>query len=272
MTLLFTSVNQSESVNAPPVFRVKQWSGYIVNLGGQNSSALVGGVSASWTVPTVAPSENNTFSSVWVGVGGYGETTLIQAGTEQEYVDGRAYYFAWYELLPDNLIRIQSMRVQPGDTVTASISLVNEHAGTWLIQINDVTRGGHFEKTVNYDSSRLSAEWIVERPNVDNVTSTLANFGNVTFAGCKATVAGETGVVGNFSYAQLVMVDSQDTPFVEVSSLDSLGSGFTVSYLEPATAETLSSGAVTPRILCTDALWVPAGKPVQPQHEAAFEP
>jgi hypothetical protein len=270
MVLLFSSVNQSENVNAPSVLRVKQWSGYMVNSGGGNSSALVTGVSGSWTVPVVSPTENNTFSSVWVGIGGYGEKTLIQAGTEQEFVDGQAYYSAWYEVLPEYLNQINSMRVLPGDTVTASISLVNDTMGTWLIEVNDVTRGGHFEKTVTYSSSRLSAEWIVERPNVNNVTSTLANFGNVTLTNCKATIAGETGVIGNFTYSQLVMVDQQDSPFVAVSPLDGFGSGFTVSYLEPASVETVHNEALLPEIVCTHAAPILPQKPVQ--FEAAFEP
>jgi len=250
MVLLFSSVNQSENVNAPSVLRVKQWSGYMVNLGGENASALVTGVSGSWTVPAVSPTENNTFSSVWVGIGGYGEKTLIQAGTEQEFVDGQAYYLAWYEILPNYLTPIKSMLVQPGDTVTASISLVNDNMDTWLIEVNDVTSGGHFEKTVTYSSSRMSAEWIVERPNVNNVTSTLANFGNVTLTNCKATIADETGVIANFTHSQLIMVDPQDSPFIAVSPLDSLGSGFTVSYLAPASVETVHNEAVMPEIIC----------------------
>jgi hypothetical protein len=270
MVLLFSSVSQSENVNAPSVLRVKQWSGYMVNLGGENASALVTGVSGSWTVPALTLTENNTFSSVWVGVGGYGEKTLIQAGTEQEYVDGQAYYFAWYEILPNYLTRITSMHVQPDDTMTVSISLVNDNADTWLIEVNDVTRGGHFEKTVTYSSSRISAEWIVERPNVNNVTSTLANFGNVTLTNCKATIDGEAGVIANFTYSQLVMVDSQDLPFVAVSPLDNLGSGFTVSYLEPASVETVYNEALLPEIVCTHASLLLPENPVQ--LEATFEP
>jgi hypothetical protein len=83
----------------------------------------------------------------------------------------------------------------------------------------------------------LSAEWIVERPNVNNSVSTLANFGNVTFTDCEATIDGVTGAIGNFSYAQLVMVGAEDNPLVSVSSLDADGSSFTVSYLEPSTPQ-----------------------------------
>ena len=220
----------------PASLRVSQWLGYIVASDMQNSSPEISSVKASWTVLEVRPSENNTFAGVWVGIGGYGEETLIQTGTEQEYIDGRSAYYAWYELLPDYLVRIPNFRIRPGDTITASINLVNENASTWSIKMRDITQGGHFEKVVVYNSSRLTAEWIVERPNVNDTTSTLANFGNVNFTECKATVDGVTGTIGNFSYAQLVMHDDEDNPLVSVSPLDDEESGFTVSYLESPSA------------------------------------
>jgi len=233
---VFYSVNlflaSSSQPEEPTVLRVSQWSGYIVASDIQTSSPVVSGVSASWIVPEVKSSENNTFSGVWVGIGGYGEETLIQTGTEQEYLNGRFAYYAWYELFPDYLIRIPSLHVQSGDTITASISLVNKNSSTWSIEIRDVTRGEQFKKVVVYNSSMLSAEWIVERPKVNGTVSTLADFGNVTFTECKATVDGVTGAIGNFSYAQLVMHD-EDTPLVSVSPLNNDESGFTVSYLEP---------------------------------------
>jgi hypothetical protein len=217
-----------------------QWSGYIVASDVQNPSPVVSSVSASWTVPEIKPSENNTFSGVWVGIGGYGEDTLIQTGTEQEYVNGRLVYYAWYELLPDYLVRIPTVHVRAGDTVTASISLINENTNTWSIEIADVTRGERFKKTVVYNSSRLSAEWVVERPKVNDTISTLADFGNVTFTECKATIEGNTGAISNFSYAQLAMYD-QELQLVTVSPLNDDGSSFTVSYLEPSSATPLSN-------------------------------
>jgi hypothetical protein len=218
------------------VLKVTQWSGYMVASDIQNRSAEVRGVSASWVVPEIKPSGNNTFSGVWIGIGGYGEKTLIQAGTEQEYINGRVSYYAWYELLPNFLVRISRVHVQPGDTITASISLVNENTNTWSIELDDVTRGENFQRNVVYNSSRLSAEWIVERPTVNGTISTLADFGNVTFTECKANIGGSIGAIGNFSFAQLVMHDSQDQQLVSVTSLNVDGSSFTVSYLEPPEA------------------------------------
>lgn len=236
-SLLLASLRQTDNIAS---FRVSYWSGYIVASDIQNRSPVVSSVSASWTVPEIKSSENNTFSGVWIGIGGYGEDTLIQAGTEQECIDGKFVYYAWYELLPDYLVRIPNIRIRPGDTVTASISLVNENTNTWSIEIADVTRGERFKKTVVYNSSRLSAEWIVERPKVNGTISTLADFGNVTFTECKATINGITGAIGNFSYAQLVMHDD-DNPLVSVSSFNDDGSSFTVRYLELPSASPLSN-------------------------------
>jgi hypothetical protein len=229
LNLFLASSSQPEE---PEPVRVSQWSGYIAASDFQNRSPVVSSVSASWTVPEIKPSENDTFSGVWVGIGGYGEETLIQTGTEQEYINGKRSYYAWYELLPDYLVRIHNLHVRAGDTIIASISLINVNASEWLIEISDTTRDEHFEKVVVYNSSMLSAEWIVERPKVNGEVSTLADFGNVTFTDCRATVNGVSGSIGNFSYAQFVMHD-EDISLVSVSPLEGYESSFTVSYLEP---------------------------------------
>jgi hypothetical protein len=163
---------------------------------------------------------------------------LIQTGTEQEYIHGRVSYYAWYELLPTHLVRIPSLHVRSGDLITASVSLVSQNANRWSIEINDVTRGEQFKKVVVYNSSMQSAEWILERPLVNDNISTLANFGNATFTECKATVNSVTGTLGNFSYSQLIMHEDGDTPLVSVSPLNEVGSGFTVTYIEPSSAVT----------------------------------
>jgi hypothetical protein len=238
VNLLLVGLNQTSKDNLQSV-RASQWSGYLVASDIKNRTSVVSSVSGSWTVPAVKFSENDTFSGVWVGIGGYGEETLIQVGTEQECVSGQRTYYAWYELLPAYMIRIRTLSVQPGDTITTSISLINENTSTWSIEINDVTQGRNFRKNVFYNSSRLSAEWIVERPKVNGTVTTLADFGDMTLTECKATLAGVTGAVGNFSYVQLVMYGDKDAALVSVSPLNGSGSSFTVSYLG-------SSSQITP--------------------------
>jgi hypothetical protein len=212
--------------------RVSHWSGYIVSLNLQNETEGVSSISASWVVPQITSSLNDTYSSVWVGIGGYGESTLIQAGTEQHCENGKVEYFAWYELLPKTIIRISNLDIQPGDKVTTSITLVDETSESWLIHIVDETENKSFQKTVTYDSTRKSAEWIVERPLVNGEISTLANFNQVTLTDCTATINGVTSTIKNFTYTPATMVDD-DTDLVSTSPLNDDGSSFTVTYLNP---------------------------------------
>jgi hypothetical protein len=237
----------SQSPSSSSLARTTQWAGYMVASNLQNRQPVVSSISASWTVPEVRASENDTESAAWIGIGGYGDKTLIQTGTDQQCVNGRASYFAWYELIPDHVVRILNMRIRPGDTITASINLIDKAANTWLIEINDVTWGASFKETFFYNSSRLSAEWIIERPTVNGNISTLADFGSVTFSDCIATIENSTGTVSSFPHNQLVMYTSQDVQLVTVSPLYSDGSGFTVNYSGSQVAvnqDTLSSKAV----------------------------
>lgn len=190
-------------------------------------------ISASWVVPQISVSVNDTFSSVWVGVGGFGESSLIQAGTEQHCVNGHLEYFAWYELLPYTITRIHTLDIQPGDKITTSIILVDENKNTWVITVTDETEGAEFQKTVTYNSSMKSAEWIVERPTVNNTISTLANFGEATVTNCTTTINGVSGSIDNFTFTPAIMVDSNDLELVSTSPLSGDGSSFTVTYIKP---------------------------------------
>ncbi len=60
-------------------------------------------MSAQWRVPTGACSNGPTYSSIWIGLGGYSRSSnaLEQTGTELDCTrEGRAVYSAWYELVP----------------------------------------------------------------------------------------------------------------------------------------------------------------------------
>ena len=106
----------------------------------QNPQESVTSVSASWTVPTVIISKQDTFSAVWIGIGGFFDQSLIQTGTEQDSFQGQSEYSAWFELLPQNSITIDSISVSPGDQITASIQLVDANTDQWSFYIKDVTK------------------------------------------------------------------------------------------------------------------------------------
>ncbi|MGA3291340.1 MAG: G1 family glutamic endopeptidase, partial [Candidatus Bathyarchaeia archaeon] len=215
---------------------VINWAGYIVASDLQNPQPTVTSVSASWVVPTVAPSTNDMFSAMWIGIGGQFDRTLIQVGTVQDSVGGQVAYSAWYEVLPRGSITISNITVSPGDRMQASIQLVNATFNQWTINMTDTTAEQSFQYTVNYASSQLSAEWIVERPAVNEVISQLANFGNVTFTNCVASVGSVTGGISSFQWNEMVMYSStapgsSSVQLTDVSDLTPDGTGFTVTYL-----------------------------------------
>jgi len=208
------------------------WSGYTVASDLNYPQPSVKGVNGSWTVPTVNVSVGNSFSAVWIGIGGQFDGTLIQVGTEQDSARGQGTYSAWYELLSGSLVTIGSLSVLPGDGISASISLLDPFTSNWSIEIHDVTNGQSFQKNVGYASSMLSAEWIVERPTINNRVTTLADFGQVTFTGCTATISSTVGTVSSFPHIQVIMYNRQTTQLVSVSPLTSKGSSFSVNYLD----------------------------------------
>jgi len=191
---------------------------------------VVNAVNASWIVPNVVVSGADAYSAAWIGIGGQSEKTLIQVGTEHDSIRGQAAYSAWYEMLPNNSITIRDMAISPGDFMTASIAKVNSATNDWRIQIADTTTGQIFNQVFAYNSSQLSAEWIVERPTVNNRLETLADFGSVTFTDAHVQLGSTTGTISTFAYYAVTMNDLQNAQLAAPSPLTSDGSSFTVTF------------------------------------------
>ncbi len=217
------------------------WAGYIVASDLQNPQATVTGVSASWTVPRVVTSlQENEFSAVWIGIGGFFDQTLIQTGTEQDSIQGQAEYSVWYELLPQNSVTIDTIAVSPGDQISASIQLTNPNTNEWTIDIKDITTNQEYNNNFVYAASELSAEWIVERPEISirrsqGTLANLANIGNVAITNCQATVGGKSGAISSFPTVESIMYSTVDrtsgagaTQLTAVSDLAGNGSSFAV--------------------------------------------
>jgi hypothetical protein len=223
----------TETFLRPPVgteLTSSDWGGYSITSDRINPSPVFRSIRASWTAPAVTASSADTFSAVWIGIGGQLDDTLIQTGTEQDSISGQTSYSAWYELLPADSITIFTINVSAGDEISASIALVDSSSHQWLVQITDVTSGQSFNQTFFYVSSRLSAEWIIERPTVNNALGALANFGIVDFRNTEASTDSKTGTVTDFPFSHITMIDRRNNPLVDVS-LFSQQSGFTVTYL-----------------------------------------
>jgi hypothetical protein len=144
------------------------WSGYA----GTGSDFTQ--VSADWTVPKVTKTKGNTYSSTWIGIDGFGNSDLIQTGTEQDWVGGKAHYDAWWEILPAPETVITGMTVKPGDKMEADIF----YAGgpDWWISLEDVTELEPFSILQPYSGPQASVEWIQEATQINGKIATEAHY------------------------------------------------------------------------------------------------
>lgn len=154
------------------------WSGYAIT-GKQGAYHRISG---RWRVPCVKPSPKAAFSSSWIGIDGFGNDALIQTGTGHTFQNGKAQYYAWWEILPASETVIP-LPVTPGDIMQASIIKVSRTH--WCITLCNLTREWTFRTRQRYNGPQSSAEWIVEAPLVGGVTSTLARLSSIPFTRCR---------------------------------------------------------------------------------------
>jgi hypothetical protein len=199
----------------------RNWSGYVATGGTSYTS-----VSGTWVVP--APDANiRGIDATWVGIGGANTTDLIQAGTEATVNgNGTVSYDAWTETLPQST-RTISLAVTGGDTVSVTIS--EQSAGLWLIDMKNITTGKTFTTTVRYDSSKSSAEWIEEAPSVGRGIAPLDSFGSVTFTAGQVVVDGKTQTLSGANVKAVTMADAANQPLAVPSAIGPDGSSFTVT-------------------------------------------
>lgn len=209
------------------------WSGYAQDTSGKTYTDVVD----TWVVPTVTAGATGTqYSADWVGIGGFSDGTLVQAGTEADNVKGKPKYAAWTEILPKSEKPISGLAIHPGDTITTTVREIS--AGKWDMTVADLTTGKSGGRTVKYASSGASAEAIHERPEVNGTLATLTGTNNVSFVpgDFSSTAAGSTPVLTPLLRAakgakvnQIFMENNAETKVIAAPSVPSPAKdGFTV--------------------------------------------
>jgi hypothetical protein len=196
------------------------WSGYA------DTGLTYTQVKGTWKVPTVKVQSGNKYASDWVGIGGYSEGTLIQAGTSEQSVGGVITYNAWTEILPAPEVPISGFTVHPGDNMTVTVKKV-AGVNKWSITVKDATAGETSTKSFTYASSEASAEWIHEAPTVGGSQSVLALTNNVTFTA--DTLNGATKLASGGTINEIQMVTSADKPEATPSAVSTKGDAFAVA-------------------------------------------
>lgn len=185
-------------------------------------------VAGQWVVPVVTGTMN-AYSATWLGIDGYDSRTVEQIGTSQDFIDGSAVYYAWYEMYPKFPVRIMSMPVSPGDQMYAEVEYLGQRM--FGLTIANQTEETTFTTVQKLNARRTSAEWIEEAPWFGG-TLPLANFGTVSFTDCSATLNGHTGLINDaaWTYDPIAMVNSSGTSIAVPSALSAGGTAFDVTW------------------------------------------
>src|SRR5580693_3197454 len=185
------------------------WSGFAVT-----SSKKFTYAQSRFVQPTLTcPGDHaNEWSSNWVGLDGFNNTTVEQDGTAA-HCGGKTnttpVYKAWYEMFPAGSVNV--FTVFPGDTINTSVSFSN---GKFTLTVADLTAGHKHSVTHTATCAsckRTSAEWIIERPELCTSATNcflthLADFGTASMS-AKVRVAGVSAAQGipNFRNYNLTM-------------------------------------------------------------------
>ncbi len=217
------------------------WSGYAV----ASSKDSVNYVSGKWIVPTVTASTESRYSASWVGIDGYGSSTVEQTGTLAISSGSTVSYSAWYEMYPNSMVTIPTMSVHAGDEMSASVTWITSggHANTFQLTLADVTTGRSYTTYQATSSSieRSSAEWIFEAPSNSGGVLPLSYFTSAEFLDSQVSINGIVGGIDNDAWdcVKLNMVDPQGgTAYPSgLTATSAVTSSFTIyaSIPEPAT-------------------------------------
>ena len=191
------------------------WGGYAATGSGFSS------VSATWTEANATCNSTNDLYAPWVGIDGYGSSTVEQTGVATDCSSGHAVDQAWYEMYPANPVYLStsSYPVSAGDSISASVTYAG--SSKYTLKLTNNSRGWTYTITKTLRSARrLSAEVIIESP-----TAAYPNFGTISFTGC--TVNGSP--IGNFS--PVAMDPSNSSGYEAHANALSGGNAFTMNYL-----------------------------------------
>ena len=205
------------------------WSGYA--LAGTRFTTVTG----TFTVPTLsATAACGENVSEWVGLDGYDDHRLIQAGVLEARANpytgscasGATWVLPWTEVLPSSPTAVAGLAVNPSDSVTVSIA---QHAtASWEITLTDNTTGRTYSTFQAYDGPTRSAEWIVEAPGTGS-SGTLAPYAPaVDFQDLSVAQGNVVTAAARISMEQDGQLRSSPSPVSNLAEL--MTKGFGVAY------------------------------------------
>ncbi|MCL2729812.1 MAG: G1 family endopeptidase [Actinomycetia bacterium] len=190
------------------------WGGYAATGSGFTP------VSAAWTEANATCNSTNDLYAPWVGIDGYGSSTVEQTGVATDCSSGKPVHQAWYEMYPASpvYLSLSSYPVSAGDQISASVTYAGSNKYT--LKLADSTRGWTYTTSKSLSAQRTSAEVIIESP-----TGAYPNFGTLNFT--SATVNGSS--LGSFG--PVALDPSNGAYEARTGALGSSGTSFSETYL-----------------------------------------
>lgn len=182
-------------------------------------------VSARWVQPRAVCGPLHTYSAFWVGLDGFGSSTVEQLGTSVECTNGRPVYYAWSEMYPQPP-HFLPIAIWPGNHIAASVT--RTRTGRFALFLRNLSTGRHALTMQDMPYARLgSAEVIAEAPltGARHTVLPLANFRQVSFTNAIANGR----VMSVFHPARLTMVANRTLIKARASDL-AHGTGFSVTW------------------------------------------
>ncbi len=221
------------------------WSGYVATAPAGHAISFKS-VTGTWTVPTAHCSggKGPTYSTVWVGIGGYTQTRQEEVGTDANCsASGKASYYAWFELVPFlSFPTVVADKVFAGDTITGLVKFLSPKVIE--LQLSDRTRGWTFTRKINWAiNDTTTADWVVEAPAICKQEyckeASLSNFHTVTMRDISAVGNGSTGTLSDTHWRiiPIRLVPSRLTvPVISTSAISASHNGEKGQASSPAGA------------------------------------
>jgi hypothetical protein len=202
------------------------WSGYADVSGATGAFTEVSG---QWQT------REDEMVSNWVGLDGFSDTTVEQAGTLSWCFEGTPTYFTWYEMAPANTVEV-GKALRPGDQIAARVL---RRGKRYTLSLADATHPANGfsvkQKCAVSVCNATSAEWICERPTYPTTgIAPLASYSTWTLQDATETAGGVTGTISSFSPGyKITMNDSTNSYRLSApSGIGGAGTMFTTRWLD----------------------------------------
>jgi Peptidase A4 family len=170
-------------------FRPSGWAGDVVMAStlNYNPPEPVNTVYGEWFIPNVTPIPNEPqggqTAGFWVGIDGFGNNQVLQAGTAATVTGNNVVNWVWTEWFPLPPVQVTNFSIKPGDYITVLVCAPQPNHGFCAMLNKTTNQATSIGITApnNVTSIGASAEWIVE-----GISPVLPVFSTVVFQNCSA--------------------------------------------------------------------------------------